>query len=287
MNKIYVSSGAFKTKNIDEVFELIQMSNLKNIEMTAGLKYDERLIEKILNVKNKYNILVHNYFPPQKNSFVLNLGSSDSQIIKKSLRLCEEAIILTSILGGEFYAIHCGFTFDSNGTHLGNKSQLDLPRISMNEALDIFVKNLTYLVNFAEQYNVKLAIENNVLAAFGLINNENILCLGTDAKSLNEIFKRVNHDNLYLLLDLGHAKVNKNTLNVSIKQIIDTLKHRIIGIHISDNDGWNDTNSKLTIESSVLPFLKEFKNHYIVLEVYNLTLEEIKEQLDIINSVIN
>lgn len=284
MDKLYVSSGAFKSNDIHEIIKKFKNTGLRNFEMTAGLNYQDDLIDILLKQKDDMNLLVHNYFPPPEVSFVLNLGSNNETIKNKSLDLCKQAIMLTAKLGGEFYAVHCGFAFDADGRHLGNKSQMELPRIPLNEALTNFVNNLRELVEFAAIQNVKLAIENNVLAEFGLIDGENHLCLGTDSKGLKEIFDLVNHENLYLLLDLGHAKVNENTLNAPIQEIIDELGDYIIGIHVSDNDGYYDTNSKLTEVSTVLQFLKPFKDKYIVLEVYNLEKEEIFQQIDLIKS---
>ena len=67
-----------------------------------------------MELKQKYDLvyLVHNYFPPPKEEFVLNLGSTNNEIIRKSISLCKKAIDDAVVLGAPCYSIHAGFYFD-------------------------------------------------------------------------------------------------------------------------------------------------------------------------------
>ena len=40
------------------------------------------------------NFLIHNYFPPPKKNFILNLGSTNENIRLQSVNLCKGAINL-------------------------------------------------------------------------------------------------------------------------------------------------------------------------------------------------
>jgi sugar phosphate isomerase/epimerase len=142
------------------------------------------------------------------------------------------------------------------------------------------------LVNFAEEKNVKLAIENNVVASFALINGKNKLCLGATAADLESIFKAVNNDNLYLSLDLGHAKVNSHTLRASIDEIIQHLNAKIINVHLSDNNGIVDEHHILSSDSEATNYCKRIKSPYFVLEAYNLNPEVIKAQIKLIEKYV-
>jgi sugar phosphate isomerase/epimerase len=141
------------------------------------------------------------------------------------------------------------------------------------------------LNNYAKIKGVKLAIENNVIADFGLINGKNELCLGADIEGLKHIFDEVDDENLFLLLDLGHAKVNRTTLNLDIDKLISVFYEKIIALHISENDGKRDTNQKLTKESDLGKYISMLKDRYLIIEIYNLEPNEIKDQIQIIKEL--
>jgi sugar phosphate isomerase/epimerase len=285
LDRVYISSGAFKTKKIDKIFKICEKLNIKNIELSANIEHDENIEDKIYKKIKNFNFLLHNYFPAPKEPFLLNFASSNEEIIQKSFNLAKKAIDISSIVGAEFYAVHCGFTFDSDGSHLGNSSQMNLKRISLDKAYNNFIKNIKILNNYAKRKNVKLAIENNVIADFGLIDGENKICLGADTEGLERIFDSINDDNLYLLLDLGHAKVNVNTVNLSIDKLIETFYEKIIGLHISDNNGKRDTNSKIGKNSDLVQYIMMLRDRYLIIEVYNLEEKEILEQIKIVKDI--
>ncbi|RXJ82211.1 sugar phosphate isomerase/epimerase [Arcobacter sp. F2176] len=285
-NNIYISTGAFKTKNFDEILEIAKRHNIMNIELSAGMDYDEDIISKISEAEKDFNFLVHNYFPTPKDSFLLNFASENDTTIESSMSLAKQAIDISAIVNAEFYAVHCGFTFDSNGSHLGNASQMDLPKLSMQNAYSNYIRNIKELNKYAKSKNVKLAIENNVIADFGLIDGKNEICLGADIEGLEKIFHIVNDKNLHLLLDLAHAKVNINTLGLNIDHLIEKFDKKIIGLHISDNNGKRDTNEKLTLNSDILKYIKKLKDRYLILEVYKIEPNEIIEQNKLLKEVI-
>lgn len=285
MNNIYISTGAFKTKKIEEILDIAKRYHIKNIELSAGMDYDEDVISKVILASNDFKFLVHNYFPTPKESFLLNFASENEKTIKMSMNLAKKAIDISAMVNAEFYAVHCGFTFDSNGTHLGNVSQMELPRLSMEKAYKNYINNIKELNEYAKSRNIKLAIENNVIADFGLIDGKNEICLGADIDGLEKIFNGVDDENLYLLLDLAHAKVNINTLGLNIDKLIKKFDKKIIGLHISDNNGERDTNERLTINSEIFKYIKKLKDRYLILEVYKIEPNEMKEQKKLIQEV--
>ena len=84
---IYVSSACSSKKNIREAIEELAQLGIKNIELTGGTIYYQDYEKDILRLKEEYNLnyLVHNYFPPPQESFVLNLASLNNDIYQKSL----------------------------------------------------------------------------------------------------------------------------------------------------------------------------------------------------------
>lgn len=285
MKKIYVSTGSFRTKNIEEILEIATCYDIKNIELSSGLEYNSETIKIIQRVKDNFNFLVHNYFPTPRESFALNLASLNNDVKTSSLKLCKEAVDIARSLGSEFYSVHAGFTFDSSGKELGNKEQMKLKRIPIELAKKQFIANLYELCAYASQYNIKIAIENNVLAQYAA--QEQDLYLGVTTNDLIEILAKVNHRNLYILLDLAHAKVSNTFLKFGLDDMIDRLEDHIIAVHISENNGHFDQNIKLDKNSILLPYLKKLHNKVIVLESYDLSPIVIKEQINLLEEHIN
>lgn len=281
-DKIYVSTGAFKSRNLAEILDIAASNNITNIEISSGLAYSDEPIKLLRGYKNKLKFLIHNYFPPYKENFLLNLSSSNEENIKKTLNLCNTAIDCCSELGSEFYSVHCGFAFDSDGSYLGDPRQMSLKRISLEGTKKIFVENVRALAEYAKQNGVKLAIENNCLPKYALVNGRNETCLGTTKLELRELIDKVDSSNLYILFDLGHNKVNSNSLGTDAADIIDEFKNELIAYHLSENDGLTDNNIKITRDSEFIKHPEWLKNKYSILEVYNLNPEEILEQISIL-----
>jgi len=282
MEKIFVSTNAFNSKSIENILESALLNGLKNIELSSNLTYCNNVYKLLLKHKNDLNFLIHNYFPAPREPFMLNLASSDENVISKSIDLANRAIELSFKLNIEFYSLHCGFTFNSNGYHLGKTSQKELSKISVEQAFLNFAKNLKKIINYAKKRGIKIAIENNVVFKESLREGKNTTCLGAETDDLKKIFDYINDDNLYLLLDIAHAKINSNSLNLNILKLIKEFKDKIIAVHLSDNDGISDTNETILPDSDILGYLKFFKDKYLILEAHNLEISQIKKQLKLI-----
>ena len=79
---IYISSSSFKFTDLDILLNFCKQNDIKNLELSGGLNYKKN-IKKILfkNSKN-FNFNIHNYFPPPKKNFIINLGSINEDIRK-------------------------------------------------------------------------------------------------------------------------------------------------------------------------------------------------------------
>lgn len=283
MNKVYVSTGAFKSKNIYEILAIADKYDIRSIELSAGMKYDDNTIKIVKDASKHFNFLVHNYFPTQRREFCLNLASMDKEIIQQSMELCKQAVDLVAYFNADFYSLHCGFTFDGTGKELGSAKQLELDRIPYNVAVEQFVNNIKNLCEYAKSYNVRIAIENNVLAQYAI--NEDDLYLGVTTQDLMEIIKQAECDNLGILLDLAHAKVSNTFKKFGLTDMVMQLKENIIALHISENNGKFDQNLKIERNSELLLLLPLLKDRRVVLESYRLEPNEIKKQIDLIEEI--
>lgn len=285
MTDVYVSTGAFAATDICQILEQADALGLRHIELSSGVAPSANLLDTVMANRRRFRFLVHNYFPPPRSPFLLNLASADEAVAQRSMALCRAAVDLCQALGAPFYSVHCGFTFDSaDGSHLGNRSQMQLPRISMDAAMDYFIRRLSMLCHYAESKGVMIAIENNAIASFGLIDGMNQLCLGADLESLTTIFNTVNMDALRLLFDVGHAQVNQQTIGAEITDLFYAFQDRIVAMHVSDNDGFNDQNRPLTANSPLWALLNKCKQPRIV-ESYALSPGELSKQVAMLSNM--
>ena len=111
---IYVSSSCVRAKKIkDSVLTLVE-NGFKNIELSGGTHYYDGFDEDLLELKDKYDInyQCHNYFPPPKRHFVINLASPNDEIYEKSKEFIRDSLKLSSKLGSARYGFHGGFFID-------------------------------------------------------------------------------------------------------------------------------------------------------------------------------
>lgn len=209
-------------------------------------------------------LLVHNYFPPPDEPFILNLASADPIIRQRSLDLAQKAITLSGELNAPFYAIHAGFVTDPYGF---GKPYFLFPEITeanaRQNAFERYLDALSITNQFALEHGVGLLVENNVCAPeiWGQV-------LLDRADEFIELFEVMDSPNLGVLLDFGHLNVAAHTLGFDRLDFIEQLTPYIRCFHVHDNDGTHDTHSPVQPGSWVLEVLRrpEFARLPLVVE---------------------
>jgi sugar phosphate isomerase/epimerase len=280
---IYISSSCIKSKNIKDTITLLVKNGFKNIELSGGTEYYEGLIDDLLDLKNKYNLnyLCHNYFPPPKEHFVLNLASLDKTIYAKSLEHIEEAIKLSIKIGSPKYSFHAGFFVSPDVNQLG-KLFSPTKLYDKKEALTQFCSGYRYLKKIAD--GIDLYIENNVLSYSNhKIYKYNPLMLLTYADFV-ELKQEIDFN---LLLDVAHLKVNCNTLSLNFEEQLHNLFLVSDYIHLSDNDSMHDRNIEVKKDSELYNILKHLdsRGKTITLEIYE-EIDKIKNTFNNIGHII-
>lgn len=138
---IYISTACVKHKKIcDSVLELVR-NGFRNIELSGGTELYDDFEDDLLQLKDRYNLnyLCHNYFPPPKRPFVLNLASLNDDTFQASFDHLEKVISLSNRLGADKYAFHAGFFIDIRLNEIGKKLTRDNLFDDM-EALERFCK---------------------------------------------------------------------------------------------------------------------------------------------------
>ena len=120
---IFISSSCVKSSTIKDSVLALALEGFKNIELSGGTEYYDGYLQDILELRKKYSLkyLVHNYFPPPKMDFMLNLASLNDDIYKQSIKHCKQAISVCKKIGSEKYGIHAGFLIDFLPREAGKK----------------------------------------------------------------------------------------------------------------------------------------------------------------------
>ena len=275
---IFISSMAFGS-DISQITSLFENTNLP-IEFSSGVSYNKNNIDIFLAYPGKK--LVHNYFPAPETSFVLNLASPNKKTREKSISHCINGLEISSKGGASFYCAHAGFLIDPNLEELGTKIQMDT-NIEIKDQKNIFIDSIKKILKAANNFNIDFYIENNVLAPFNFNSSSNTIpFFCCESKDILSVFKEINHPKFGLLLDTAHLKVSCKTLNLNLEEEFLKIKHLVKAIHHSDNDGLIDSNEKLTKNYWFLNYLHQFKKIDHIVEVKNLTTEEMNSQIELI-----
>jgi sugar phosphate isomerase/epimerase len=220
-------------------------AGIESIELGAGVEVGGT---EPATLSTDLTLLVHNYFPPPAEPFVLNLASPDPTIRDLSLDLATRAIDLSAQLGAPFYSVHAGFVGDPVGF---DGLSFVFPEVrgalEMAAAEERFTESLRSLLPHADDRRVALLVENNVCTA-GLVGK----LLYQTAEEFERLFDRVRADQLGMLLDTGHLNVSAKTLGLSRSGFIDRVAPHVRALHLHDNAGTRDEHDPVEEGSWVL-----------------------------------
>jgi|SaaInlStandDraft_5_1057022.scaffolds.fasta_scaffold75492_1 sugar phosphate isomerase/epimerase len=283
---IFVSSSCVKNERIkDSVLELAT-AGFKNIELSGGTNYYSEYMHDLLELQNKYSLqyLLHNYFPPPQEHFMLNLSSLDDVLYQRSINHCKRAITLCKKLGSKKYGVHAGFLIDFLPSESGKK--IGLRRVNRRQdAYSRFADAWSILKELAGD-DLELYVENNVLSKSNVeVYKQNNPFLFTDYKGWLEFSEKVD---CKLLLDLAHLKVSSTSLELDFNKQVDRFINLTDYYHISGNDGLHDQNHSLAIDNDMLSILDNYdwSNKTFTIEIYE-GIDTLHENFDLLNSKCN
>lgn len=284
MPSFLVSSQCLAASTIDEALRVVPLS-FDGIEMGAGLRTcgKSKLNEWLGNGRRA---IVHNYFPPPVEPFVLNLASSDETILARSKALCRAALVFCSEHSIPLYGVHAGFCVHARPQDLG-KGLRGLERIPKSVAQKIFVQSLKEIGTYAKSLGVGLAVENNVVTSENLIQGKNELLLGAHPEELAGLIAQTGDKEVSILLDLGHLKVTSRTLGFDIEASLRPIQGMVRVVHASDNDGQIDAHAPFSgppwFSAMARRWLQSVE--YVVLETSCLRTEILGEQATLLRHI--
>ena len=273
---LYISSSSIKNDNIiDSINELQSITS--NIELSGGTKKQTDTLNKILSLhkKDELNLLVHSYFPPPANDFVLNFAD----ISNRTRAFIKDSMMYVQKFKISYYSIHAGFKKDFN---INNEILEDGKGFF---SLENIKKSIDWFYN---NYSEKLALENLYP------NGQNETCF---ASSIDEITELLDLDErVYLLLDLGHLKISSRFYKFNYLEAVNLLfnkySDRILEIHLSENNGMEDNHYIIQSDSIQYMILEKFRKNIIdnninlVIEARGYSIQELNQCYNLLNKII-
>ena len=273
-NKVFVSTGHYKNISPNKTLNYLIKKKIYDIEFSGGLSMNLKEEKKFFKKLIKHNTRLHNYFPPPKKKFVINLASRDKNILKKSINQIKKSIIYSKKINAKYFSFHAGFRIDPAVKKLGKKFK-KTTMTKKKESENIFLKSIKEINSFALKRKINILIENNVINNKNLLLfNENPLLL-THPIDILKFFKKA-PKNVGFLLDVGHLKVSAKTEKFDLIQSLKKLNKIVTGYHLSDNDFIEDRNLGFSKNSWFVKFLKKDLDYYTI-EVYDKNINKIKK----------
>lgn len=268
--QIYVSTGAARAETAASWAAALLGTEVLPVEMSGGA-FSPRARDEVRDLTSRTPVMLHNYFPPPADPFVLNLASADPETTARSRQMVVDAVDLSADIGASHYAVHSGYCFDPSVTSLG-KPLVGEARFDREAALDRLLANVTELSRYATERGVRLMVENHVLAPFNLEKYGDNPLLLADPAEIREFFDVINVD-LALLLDVGHLKVSATTLGFDLDEAMRALLPLAEGFHLSENSGMADDH--LSFDESVwfLPYLQG-RDDFMTVEIHSADPQE-------------
>jgi sugar phosphate isomerase/epimerase len=289
MNAVYVSSSVVKFEKIEESVSHLAKNGFKNIELSGGTNFADhhKMMNNLLDLKTEFklNYIIHNYFPPPEEAFILNLATNDSDVLAATEKHLLQCLEYSNQLEASKFGFHAGFFFNIPLHQIGGKITASVYD-DFSKAFSLFCERYAKIKNKANELGVKLYIENNVYSKtnaerYGIPTPAMLV----DKESFNELNKTIDFN---LLLDVAHLKVSSKTLKRDFVSELNFLFNSSDYIHVSDNDGLHDTNNGFQPNSELFEQLKNLNwtNKTVTLEVYE-PLEQVAASVDTINLILN
>jgi sugar phosphate isomerase/epimerase len=278
---LFVSSTFFRDgTSIEEALTQCEKHDICNIELGSNHKYSDNFNSIIKSFRFRY--LVHNYFPIPQKSFVLNLASSDKEIVERSIKHVYEAIDFCEMTGSLLYTFHPGFLSDPKGPNTSSinydfqwdESAIKLKN-SYKNAFDTMLSSIDKCAKYASQKKVRIAIETE--GSF----QKHAHLLMQRPEEFEQLFKYFNPNDLGINLNVGHLKLAMNYFKFPLNSFLDLINEYLVAMELSHNNGIEDQHLPL-IENEwywKTIFDPRFKNAYKILEFRDVSIHGIQDNI--------
>lgn len=209
---------------------------VRRIELGSNHAAEDGLESAFRTLGGEY--LVHNYFPPPRDSFVVNVASDDEPLRRRSLTHATDGLEFAARVGAPLYTFHPGFLGDPVAASR-RPGRYDFqfgcdPPTAYDAAFARFLDAARVLVARAETLGVHVAVETE-----GSVRKGDRLLLQRP-EEFDALFAAVPSTALGVNLNLGHLNLAANAYAFDRHTFIDRVAARVLAFELSDNDGTED-----------------------------------------------
>ncbi|MBI4806798.1 MAG: sugar phosphate isomerase/epimerase [Desulfovibrio sp.] len=253
---LYLTSCCSPSRAIVEAVASIVALGITNIELTGGTLYEHYDLSALRALKTKHNLnfLIHNYFPPQSEEFVLNPASTNPEIRSRVHQTLADSISLAQSFGHNLYSLHAGFSYDQ--IPIFRDDGLFTPMSGPRFCRDNLYEGVERIAATILPPEVNLALEN----AFPLSKAGRFSLMASPEDILAFLERFADSKNVGLLLDLGHLNLSACRLGFDKIAFLDRLLgdwgHKIFEVHASANNGEHDSHNLNTVDDFEIQFIK-------------------------------
>jgi sugar phosphate isomerase/epimerase len=262
MPEIYVSTSCLGgTRDLQEILQVYRTHGIERVELSSGLDYIEDAAA-VLKRYSRLKFVIHNYFPPARVPFIMNLAAQDDEVRMPSVEICKRAVELCHCFGFGMYSFHPGFRLEGT-LELG--FELSSSRVVPYErSFQAFCRSVEEILEDSRRLGVKVALEN-----LEHKNQAYMMTRPEEFAQFQEIFPEVG-----VLLDLGHLKIASARLGFEINDFLRAVQDNVLEVHIHENDGEMDLHLE-PLGGAVMGYLERVECETVVLECRGLNMERI------------
>jgi len=280
---LFVSSTFFKDGTpLDQALEDCKKHGIFNIELGSNHSYSH-LFDSVVSSFN-FNYLVHNYFPIPQKSFVLNLASTDANILTRSIQHVYKAIDFCETSGALLYTFHPGFLTDPKGPNQTNQNydfQWDDAVIRNGKehktAFHNMLLSIEKCVTYAAKKGVRVAIETE-----GSFTKQQHLLMQRP-EEYEELLRYYGATDLGINLNIGHLLLAKNAFKFEVDLFMEIVENHIVAMELSHNNGRQDQHLPLLENGWYWPIIlnPKYQKAFKILEFRETSISDVNKSLEL------
>jgi sugar phosphate isomerase/epimerase len=201
------------------------------VEVGAGHKYEPDAAETAIEAKRRHpdrQFTLHSLFPPQKESYVMNLADKDEHA--RTMSAADGMFELARRIDADVVGLHGGYCGKVEWTRIpgpdGFRQLVTKSRIERRAAISNVHAIIGRLVAEAEDRRVRLAVENSPDGTWSPVPNT--------PDEFEELFSAFPSESLGVLLDLGHLHRTAAANGFDPYDFTERFKDRIFELHLHD-----------------------------------------------------